>query len=358
MNPTPSWFYPRVFGLAAAGLLGFALYRILEPFIGPILWALLLAFLLSPVNQALRRALRGRQGAAAILLTVAVILVLVGPATLLTVLFARQASDLVVRLQAAAGQYQIARPSDLLRVPILEQAMRWLESVTPVTAEQVQGWMVEGAKRLLQYLVSSTGSVFVGALGAAVGVVLTLFLLFFFLRDGEWMVERLVFLIPMDEGRKAHLLGHVAAVTRAVVFGALLTALIQGTLVGISFALVGLPSPVVFGFLSAIASLVPLVGTALIWVPGAGALAVQGRWGAALFVAVWGAVVVSGADNVVRPLFISGRAQISTLPVLLGLLGGIGAFGPIGMFLGPVVIALVQALLRFAEESLGRPSPP
>ena len=102
----------------------------------------------------------------------------------------------------------------------------------------------------------------------------------------------------------------------------------------------------------------PLIGTALVWVPGAGALAVQGRWGAALFVAVWGVAVVSAADNFIRPLLISGRAQISTLPVLLGLLGGIGAFGPIGMFLGPLVIALVQALLRFAEESLGRTPAP
>lgn len=351
MNQTGGQFYQRVFALATAGLLGFALFRILQPFIGPIFWALLLAFLLFPVYRWLCRAVHERRGLAAILVTLAVVLLAVGPVTTLAVAFAGQAAELVHRLQEAAGQYQIARPSDLLRIPILEQAMRWVESVVPVTGEQIQGWAVDGAKGLLQLLIASTGLVFLGALGVFVDLVLTLFLLFFFLRDGQSMVERLLVMIPMDVSRKARLLEHLSAVTRAVVFGALFTGLVQGILVGIGFAIVRLPSPIVFGFLAAVASLVPLVGTALIWVPAAGVLAFQGRIGAAIFMLIWGAAAVSGADNVVRPLFISGRAQISTLPVLIGLMGGLSAFGPIGMFLGPLIIALVLALLRFAEES-------
>jgi predicted PurR-regulated permease PerM len=124
--------------------------------------------------------------------------------------------------------------------------------------------------------------------------------------------------------------------------------------VGIAFALVRLPSPVVFGGLAALAALVPLAGSALVWAPGAGALAFHGRWGAAIFVALWGVIVISSADNIIRPLFISGRARITTLPVFLGLAGGLSAFGPIGIVLGPVIVALVLALLRFAEESLSR----
>jgi predicted PurR-regulated permease PerM len=178
-----------------------------------------------------------------------------------------------------------------------------------------------------------------------------LFLLFFFLRDGEEMVEKALILIPMEAERQAHLIAHLSAVTRAVVFGSLVTALVQGTLVGLAFTLARLPSPLVFGGLAAVAALVPLFGSALVWVPGAGALGFQGRWGAAIFVALWGLVVVTSADNFIRPFFISGRAQITTLPVFLGLAGGVSAFGPIGMVLGPVIVALVLALLRFAEES-------
>jgi predicted PurR-regulated permease PerM len=210
---------------------------------------------------------------------------------------------------------------------------------------------VSGAQALLQGLVAVSGSFVVGALNALVGLSITLFLLFFFLRDGEQMVATAVRLIPMAPERRDQLVETVAAVTRAVVFGSLLTALAQGLLVGIGFALVGLPSPVVFGAVAAVASLIPYVGTALIWVPAVGVLFLQGRWVAALVLAVWSVAVVSSADNVVRPLFISGRAQIATLPVFLGLIGGITAFGPIGLVVGPVVVALTLALLRFAEEA-------
>ncbi len=361
MQQTGSQFYPRAFGLATAGLLGVVFFRILQPFLGPIFWALLLAFLLFPANQGLRRALRGRSGAAAILLTLAVTLLVLIPAALLGVVFVRQAAELVGRLQEVAGYYHIVQASDLLRIPILDRAIGWIGKLVPVTAEQVEGWILDAGKSLLQVLISTSGSFFAGALGAFIDLVLILFLLFFFLRDGQEMVRRIVALIPMGADRKARLVAHLSAVTRAVVFGALLTGAVQGTLVAIGFAIVGLPSPIVFGVLTAGASLLPLVGTALVWGPAAAVLAIQGRAGAAVFVAIWGVVVVAGADNVVRPLFISGRAQISTLPVFLGLMGGISAFGAMGMFLGPVLVALALALLGFAEESLegaGEPAPP
>jgi predicted PurR-regulated permease PerM len=352
MNQKGSQFYPRVFALAAAAILGFALFRILQPFIGAILWGLLLAFLLFPVNQRLRRALGGRRAVVALLLTLAVVLLLVAPAALLTLIFADQAAELVGGLHKAAVQHRIVAPSDLLRIPILDRAIHLIEGLVPVTAEQIQSWIVEAAKGLLQALVSVSGSFFVGALNAFVAAALTLFFLFFFLRDGEVIAEKLLLFVPLDAERKAHLVEHLAAVTRAVLLGALLTAIVQGTLVGIAFALVGLPSPVVFGVLASILSLVPLVGSSLVWVPAALVLALQGHYLSALFLAVWGGILVTFADNVVRPLVISGRVQISTLPVLLGLMGGVAAFGPIGLVLGPVLIALVLTLLRFAEESI------
>jgi len=358
MNQSESHFYRRVFSLAAAGLLAFALFKILEPFIGPMLWALLLAFLLFPINQGLRRMLRGRRGVAAILLTLVVTLLLVIPASLLAAAFTGQASELVGLLHEAAGRYHIVQASDLLRVPILDRAIQGVVGLVPVTAEQIQGWIVEAGKRLLQILVTTSGSFFAGALRGFVDLVLTLFLFFFFLRDGEEMAQRLLLLIPLEAERKARLVEHLAAVTRAVVVGLLVTSIVQGTLVGIAFVIVGLPSPVVFGVLAAVVSLLPLVGTALVWAPAALALAMQGRWGAATFLAVWGAAVVSAADNFIRPLLISGRAQIATLPVFLGLLGGVVAFGAIGLFLGPVLVALVLVLLRFAEETRGKTESP
>ena len=154
---------------------------------------------------------------------------------------------------------------------------------------------------------------------------------------------------PRCRRKRATFLG---SVTRAVVFGTLLTAIIQGASVGVGFVLVRLPSPVVFGAIAAACSLLPVGGTAFVWLPGAMVLAAQGRWGAAIFLVAWGLLFVGVLDNLLRPLFISGRAEISTLPVFFGVLGGLAAFGPIGIFLGPVLVALALALLGFAEENL------
>jgi predicted PurR-regulated permease PerM len=351
MTGSDDGFYPRVFALVTAALLASALFLILRPFLVPILWSMLLALLLFPAQQALGRRLGGRYALTALGLTLLSAVVLIAPLPLLALAFASQAKDLFGRVQRLVADSGISGAGDLLEIPIVSRAIRWASSVAPVDAEQLHGWLLSGLQTLLQGLVAVSGSFVVGALNALVGLAIMLFLLFFFLRDGDRMLATAVGLIPMRPARRGELVDHVAAVTRAVVFGSLLTALVQGLLVGIGFALVGLPSPVVFGAIAAVASLIPFVGTSLVWVPAVGVLFLQGRWVAALVLAVWSVAVVSSADNVVRPLFISGRAQISTLPVFLGLLGGVTAFGPIGLVVGPVVVALTLTLVRFAEEA-------
>jgi predicted PurR-regulated permease PerM len=344
-------FYSRVFALAAAVLLGGALFLIVRPFLEAILWSMLIAFLLAPAHRALIARVGGRPGLSAALLTVATAIMLIAPLPLLSVAFASQARDLFGRLQTLVAEAGISGPGDLLEIPIVSRAILWASAVAPVSPEQIQEWLITGARTLLQAMVGISGAFVVGALNALVGLAITLFVLFFFLRDGEVMVVNAVRLIPMIPERRDPLMEHLAAVIRAVVFGALLTAVVQGVLVGVGFSLVDLPSPVVFGALAALFAPIPFIGTALVWVPGVAALFLQGRWVAALFLLGWGLALVSSADNVVRPLFISGRGQISTLPVFVGLLGGISAFGPIGLVVGPVVVALALALIRFAVEA-------
>ena len=137
--------------------------------------------------------------------------------------------------------------------------------------------------------------------------------------------------------------------TRAVVRGTVLTSIVQGLLLGIAFAVVGLPAPVVFGVLGAVLSVVPFGGTALVWAPAVGMLMVQGSYMQAGILLAFG-VIVSSVDNFLKPLLISGRTVLPTLAVFIGVLGGLAAFGLIGLFLGPVVIALVLALIEFAKE--------
>jgi predicted PurR-regulated permease PerM len=124
-------------------------------------------------------------------------------------------------------------------------------------------------------------------------------------------------------------------------------------LVGIGFALVDLPSPVVFGALAAVLALLPAGGTAIVWAPAVVGLLLTGRWGAAIFLGVWGAGVAV-SDNFLRPMLIGKYAPVSTLAVFVGVVGGVAAFGPIGLIAGPVLLTLIASLLQFTEESLAR----
>lgn len=343
-------FYARTFTLVTALALGIALSKILEPFLGPLLWAIFLAFLLYPLHVRLTRRLRNRAHWSAFALTMLTLVVFVGPLTALSAAFVSQAGELIQYVRNLVAGQTNSNVLDLTNVPWIHRSLDWLESMFGVNTEQVRGWATRGASEVLQWLTAVGGKVFLGALGTVAGFVLMMFMLFFFIRDGAEMFATARELIPMAEAYKARLFDHLAAVTRAMVVGTVLTALIQGALVGIAFLFVGLPSPLVFGVIAALASLLPFGGTALIWIPAALVLAFQGRWGATIFMVIWGALLVSLVDNIVRPMLVSGRAQVGTLTVFIGVIGGLAAFGAIGLFLGPVVLALIIALIRFMLE--------
>jgi predicted PurR-regulated permease PerM len=178
-----------------------------------------------------------------------------------------------------------------------------------------------------------------------------LFLFYFLLRDGGRMIHRLMNLVPLAVEQRARLLTVIANTTRAVVYGTGLTAMVQGFLVGVAFAIAGLASPVVFGVLAAVLALLPAGGAALVWMPASLWLAFSGSWGWALFMVLWG-IGVTLADNVLRPLLIARHAPVSTPAVFVGVIGGVTAFGPVGIVAGPVLLTFIVALLRFAEQQM------
>src|SRR3984957_6096979 len=351
---TPSSFYPRIFALVVAVILGYALILIFAPFIGPMAWAAFLAFLLYPLNLRLRRRLSGSGTAAGVLTLLAPITILL-PLSALSIDFVAQISALMQKLQKSAAELDIKSLSDLQQFPWIARANVWLEAHTGISAEQIQAWLVSGTREILTRAASLGGGFFLGALGSLLGFAIMLFLLFFFLRDGDALLLRARRLIPLDEERKGRLFRQLSDVTRAIVVGTSVTALLQGALIGIGFTIASLPSPVVFGVLAALLSMLPVGGAAFVWGPAAIWLFVDGRWGFGIFMLAWG-FLSAGLDNVLRPMLISGRAKISALAVFIGVLGGIPAFGAIGIIAGPVVLSLVLALIEFAEESRSRTS--
>jgi predicted PurR-regulated permease PerM len=352
----PDRFSTRVFGLAVVAVLAYLLFQIFSPFFAPIYWAFLLAFMLFPVNRRLRRAWGGRRARAAALITVGVMLGIAAPVAIGVMVFARQAIELSQVLSRLAQRYQIDGIEDIMKFPVIGTATEWLQKTFRVEPAQIQAWAVGSAQSAVQFLLSHGRDLLFGAFGIFGNLILMLFILFFFLRDGDQMASRVKGLIPLDPKRKDRLSNHLQDVTRAVVFGTVVTALVQGALLGVGLWITGVPSPLVFGVLAAVASFIPFVGTGLVWVPAAIYLFAQGVAWKTVFFVIWSVLVVGSADNVLRPMLVSGKAAMGTLTVFFGVLGGLAAFGFIGLFLGPVILALVLTLIGFVEEGDAPPA--
>lgn len=345
--------YRNGFVIVVAALFGLALYWMLVPFWGALAWGVCLAFLLAPVQRWLTRKLNGRAGLSAGIITVLVPVLLAGPLVSLGAAFANQAADLVTHLQQQPLRFDTSLLTQLERYPLIGSLAEWLRQHLTASTEQLQDWLVNGAQILLKSLAASGGNFLLSALGTVIHFFMMLFLLFFLLRDGRQLLGRAVRLVPMEPQRRGELLKLIGDTTRAVVYGEGLTALAQGALVGIGFAIVGLPSAVVFGVLAAVLALLPAIGAAFVWAPAVVYLAATSQWGWALFLLIWG-LVVSVSDNLLRPFLISSQAPVSTLAVFIGVIGGVSAFGMIGVIIGPVLLTVIVALLRFLDEVLSR----
>jgi predicted PurR-regulated permease PerM len=273
------------------------------------------------------------------------------PLAILGTVFVQQVRTLVVKLQQGGVKFDRSIFDNWESYPVVGPAARYVRELVPITADEIQGWLIDAAQSVLRPLAAASGNLVLGAMASVIGFFLMLFLLFFLLRDGERMFARVVRLIPLSARRRDPLIQHLASVTRAVVYGTGLTAILQGLLVGIGFAFAGLPSPVVFGVLAAIMALLPAGGTAIVWLPAVAYLAFAQRWGGAIFLLAWG-VLVSVSDNFLRPVLISRSGTVSTLVVFVGVVGGVAAFGPIGIIVGPVFLTLVTALITYADEML------
>jgi predicted PurR-regulated permease PerM len=342
-------FYARVFALAATAILGAALYQIIAPFLGPMMWALFIAFLLHPLHVRIARRFKNRENLSAALLTIGTFVLLIGPLTAMSAAFVAQAGDLVQWAQATLAKQTQQQYRVLTDLPIVGPILQWTRDNFGLRTAQIQSWIAQGTQHLPQLLAGLGGQLFLGAINTVFAFIVMLFMLFFFVRDGAKFVGLLRDLVPMEPKKREQLVDHVSAVTRAVVFGTGMTALVQGALVGIAFLITSLSSPIVFGVIAALLALLPFGGTAIVWLPAVFVLGSQDRWGMAIVMIIFG-VMSSSVDNVLRPMLISGRAEVGTLTVFIGVLGGTAAFGPIGLFLGPVVLALIIALMRFAQD--------
>lgn len=345
--------YRKSFVIVVVALCALALYWMLAPFWGALAWGICLAFLLAPLHGWLMRKLKGRAGLSAGIITVLVPFALAGPLISLGATFANQVTDLVMLLQQQSLPLDASLLAQLEPYPFIGSLAGWLHRNLTASTEQFQGWLVSGAQTLLHSLAAKGGNFVLSTLGTIIHFFMMLFLLFFLLRDGRQLLDRAVRLVPVEPQRRSEFLKLVGNTTRAVVYGTGLTALTQGALIGLGFAIAGLPSAVVFGVLTAAMALLPVGGAAIVWAPAVVYLAATSQWGWAFFMLIWGSFV-SVSDNLLRPLLISSQAPVSILAVFIGVIGGVSAFGIIGVIIGPVLLTFISALLRFLDETLSR----
>jgi predicted PurR-regulated permease PerM len=323
-------------------------YLIAKPFLNPLFFAVVLAIVFYPLHARFHRLIRNANGAA-VLSTLCVLLAIVVPAFLLGAALRKELTEIYQSLNAR-NAVNGGFIYNLLQY--LEQTRVWLGQYVNITQVDLRAELISRLQQLSSYLLSQFAGLAGGITSFVVSSVITFFTLFYLFRDGRGLWRRLAVLIPLPANRLEKLTDGVSRTLTASMYGGLAVAIVQGLLTGIAFWVLGFPSPVLWGMTAAIFSFVPLIGTSIVWLPASIFLMLSGHLVKGLILLGWGAVIVGLSDNIIRPLVISGHARFHPLYVFFALLGGIQAFGIIGLFAGPVVLALAKELFGLIREEL------
>lgn len=334
------WLRPLIV-VGFIAILALLAFQVLQPFIVPVIWAAILAYVTWPMHERLVRGCGGRRTLAALVMTAllssAIILPIVWFAILIkaeALPFYREIVPLIARLQL---------PDFIVEIPLLGPRIQ--EILAQVARDP---GAIDTTVR--QFFAQSSGeiSTLIGGVGRnLVKLVIAMVSLFFMYRDGEYFASQVGRMLEQFFGkvRVQHYLEAIGNTVKAVVYGIVLAALAQGTLAGLGYWVAGLPVPMLLGMLTFLVGLVPFI-VPFIWGSASAWLYLTGETTAAIGLAIWGLTAVSWIDNIVRPLVISGATRIPFLLVLFGVLGGLAAFGLVGLFIGPVILAVLMAIWR------------
>jgi predicted PurR-regulated permease PerM len=323
--------------VAVLALLGVTLvvfylcYLLVQPFMPALAWALALAVVAYPVHRLICRALPRATLAAAVSVVV-VMLVVIGPVFFVTQQLVREASGAVQTAREASGRWRAA----IERHPRLAPVLGWIEEQAdlPSVAKQAAGAMG-----------SRSGAILTGSIWVAVQLLVTLFVLFYFFRDRRDAEALARSLVPLSEGETSDVFTRIKDTIRATVFGSLVVAAVQGLLGGLMFAFLGIPGALLWGVVMAVLATVPVMGTFVVWAPAAVFLILEGSVMKGLILIGWGLTAIGLIDNLLYPVLVGTRLRLHPLPVFFSIVGGLAVFGAAGIILGPVTLAVAEALI-------------
>jgi predicted PurR-regulated permease PerM len=320
---------------------GYLTYLILGPFLVALAWAAMFAVLFHRMQVAISAKIGPNR--AALVTTLLAGIVIVAPAVMLVSALAQEAPQATSYLRDTSR----SAPRQIARV--------WgaVKAKSPVALpDDPTELLTEGARRALRFLAPRAGAVLADFFRTLGSLVAMLFALFFFLRDGDTMSRELRDLLPLREEEADRLIRETHDLVIASVGAGLVVAAVQGTIGGLAFWLLGLGAPVFWGVVMAFCSLLPVVGAALVWVPTGLGLLLSGEIWRGVTMLLVGALGISMADNILRPLLLSGRTAVNGLVIFFGLLGGVAAFGFIGLVVGPIILVTTGTLLKMLRPDL------
>jgi predicted PurR-regulated permease PerM len=333
---------PRTVAVVLLVLLLIGAFFVLRPFLISVAWAGILVSTTWPLHRRLLGLLEGKPTLSASLMTLALVVTIVGPAATIAWMITAEASRLVEAAQAALQQGPPHLPAWLTNLPLIGEKITRVVKAAWEDPQMVKDWLASHREVVSSFAFSKIGDV-----GRNLGkIAVSLLTAYFLYRHGEVIVRQLRIVIDRFAGPsvRAHL-ATVGITIRAVVYGILMTALAQGVLAGIGFWFTGVGAPVLLGIATCFASLIPF-GPPFVWLPAAIWLLARGDAARGLVLLAWGALVVSTIDNVLRPYFISQATKLPILMIFFGVLGGVSAFGLIGLFVGPIILVILLVLWR------------
>jgi predicted PurR-regulated permease PerM len=318
-------------------------YIVFRPFLTALFLALVLAIAAMPVYQWIAVRVRGRS-AAAFLTTAAVVLLIMVPLMLISLKLVSEAASFYSSV-SQQGFGALAGRSDWL-----SEAIQRTSDHIGMAPQQVKSMLAARVQGFAAWMVGMAGWAARGFVQQVINGIITFLILFFFLRDHDQYMRAAASMLPLPPGRAQQLGTTVQQTVIANIYGMFAVGILQGSLTAVGFWMTGLRAPLLWGAMATILSFVPLVGPSLVWIPGVVVLALQGSWTQAIILGLWGSIAISAADYIVRPRVAGGRVNANRLLVLLSFLGGLSAFGAIGIIAGPVVLSLVMALLSMVRE--------
>jgi predicted PurR-regulated permease PerM len=330
----------------AAVALGFC-YFIARPFLGPFFLAIMFAIVFYPAHVRIQQRVR-RPSIAALISTILVLLALFVPAIWLGIAAKKDITALFQSLNEGRTEQGGWNP---FVTGVMERVLAWVGRYIDLSSFDLRTSVVQWLKGISQPLLSLGARAVTNVVAFFGDTVITFFTLFFLFREGKAMKDHLGSILPLNPSQVERLFTGISSSIVANVLGCLAVAVSQGLLAGLAFWVLGLHSPVLWGIVTGLFSMVPVIGSAAVWGPAAILLFVTGHWGKGLGLLIWGAAVVGQVDNVVRPYVISQRANLHPLLVFVSLLGGVKAFGVIGLFAGPVILSVTIVVFQMLREA-------